>query len=225
MSSLILTLNSSIGRKFIMAITGFGLTLFVMTHMLGNMLILAGPEAYNSYGHKLTSMAIYPLISWGLVACAAAHAYMGMLLTKQNRDARGGQGYAVTAVAAGKATDPASKSMIFSGSIILVFLIIHLANFKYGAIYPVNYGGVEMRDLHRLVIEKFQSPIYVVGYILALMALWVHLTHGVASIFQSLGVNHPKYNCMISIFGKAYSIIVAAGFISQPLYVFFFHRG
>ncbi len=225
MSSLVLSINSSIGRKFIMALSGFGLAFFVMTHMLGNLLIFAGPETYNSYGHKITSNPLYPLIAWGLVACTAVHAFMGMLLSKQNQDARGGGSYAVTAVAAGKDVNPASKSMMFSGSILLVFFITHLFNFKYGAEYPVNYGGVEMRDLHRLIIEKFQSITYVVGYIISLIVLGVHLSHGVSSVFQSLGFNHPRYNFLVKSIGLGYAIVVAAGFISQPLYVYFFHRG
>jgi succinate dehydrogenase / fumarate reductase cytochrome b subunit len=225
MSSLISALNTSIGRKFVMAISGFGLAFFVMTHMIGNLLIFAGPEAYNSYGHKLTSLPVYPLIAWGLLLCAAVHAYMGMLLSKQNQDARGGDSYATAAQASGKATNPASKSMMFSGSILLVFFITHLFNFKYGAHYPVNYGGVEMRDLHRLVLEKFQSLPYVVGYIISLVVLGVHLSHGVSSVFQSLGLNHPRYNCLVKMLGLGYAVVVATGFISQPLYVYLFHRG
>jgi succinate dehydrogenase / fumarate reductase, cytochrome b subunit len=224
-SALVSYVNTTVGRKFIMALSGLGLAGFVMGHMAGNMLIFAGAEAYNTYGHTLTHSPIYPVIAVGLLACIVVHAFMGFLLQRQNMEARGGQGYAMPAEFAGKGTPVSSKTMIFSGTILFVFIWTHLMNFKWGTHYTITHSGVEMRDLHRLIIEKFQNLYYVVGYTVALIALAFHLKHGVNSLFQSLGFNHPRYTPLIKNIGILYAIVVAAGFISQPLYVYFFQRG
>lgn len=214
-------LKSSVGKKFIMGLSGLGLAVFVLGHMVGNMLIFVSPEAYNMYGHAITSNPVYPLIGWGLVALTLLHAFLGILLAKENNAAKG-SAYAVQASPA-KSTSVASKTMIFSGSLILVFMVLHLAAFKYGAHYEVTYGGVVVRDLHRLMIESFASPGFVAWYVIAVIILGVHLRHGVSSIFQSLGFNHPRYTPAIKIIGIAYAVAVAAGFASQPIYVYLVH--
>lgn len=117
-----------------------------------------------------------------------------------------------------KAPSFASRTMVYTGSIILVFAVYHILTFKYGAFYTATYDGVEMRDIHRLVIEVFQNPAYVLGYILCMMVLALHLSHGVSSMFQSWGFNHPKHTPCLEKFGYVYALIVAAGFIAQPLY-------
>ncbi len=225
MSALLCYLNSTVGRKYIMALTGLALSGFVFTHMAANMLIFVGARAYNGYGHALTTNPFFPLISGGLLACFLLHAAMGILLSKQNRAARGENAYAMSADDAGKATPVSSKTMIFSGSLVLFFLVTHLLSFKWGTFYSVTYGGVEMRDLHRLIIEKFQSPFYVYGYLICLVVLGFHLKHGFAALFQSLGLNHPRYTPIIKKTSIVYTLVVILGFISQPIYVYFFYRG
>ena len=111
--------------------------------------------------------------------------------------------------------------MAVHGSIVLFFIIYHLITFKWGPVYTIEYAGESMRDLHRLVIEVFSSPAYVAGYVVCLVLLGIHLSHGVSSIFQSLGLNHPKYTPTIKKVGWLYALVVAGGFISQPIYVFF----
>jgi succinate dehydrogenase / fumarate reductase cytochrome b subunit len=216
-------LKSSIFKKFVMGLTGLGLAAFVFVHMAGNLLIFVSAEAYNTYGHKIVSNPLYPLISWGLVAMMLAHAFMGILLSAENNKAKPSR-YAV-ASAASKDASVASKTMIFSGSILLVFIITHLVGFKYGNYYEVTYDGVVMRDLFRLILEVFQNPVAVVWYIVALIVLCVHLRHGVASCFQSLGFNHPRYTPWVQKIGILYAVVVAFGFISQPLYVYLIHKG
>jgi succinate dehydrogenase / fumarate reductase cytochrome b subunit len=216
-------LKSSIFKKFVMGLTGLGLAAFVFVHMAGNLLIFVSAEAYNTYGHKIVSNPLYPLISWGLVAMMLAHAFMGILLSAENNKAKSSR-YAV-APAASKDSSVASKTMIFSGSILLVFIITHLVGFKYGNYYEVTYHGVVMRDLFRLILEVFKNPVAVVWYIVALIVLCVHLRHGVASCFQSLGFNHPRYTPWVQKIGILYAVVVAFGFISQPLYVYLIHKG
>jgi succinate dehydrogenase / fumarate reductase, cytochrome b subunit len=220
---MLLYLKSSIAKKFVMGLSGMALAGFVLSHMLANLLIFEGGELLNKYGHTMTTNPLYPLIAWGLVGIFVLHGFMGILLAYENNAARRGS-YQSQASAA-KSSSVASRTMIFSGTLLLVFIPLHLAEFKYGEYYSVTYDGVTMRDLHRLVIEKFQHIGYVFWYVVAMLGLGVHLRHGFSSAFQSLGFNHPRHTPLIKIVGIVYAVIVAAGFISQPLYVYLIHKG
>ena len=204
-----------------MGLAGLVWTLFVAGHMAGNLLIFAGPEAFNKYGHAIVSnKALLYGTEIALVLSILVHVSLAIILTIQNKKAKP-QKYAV-APHVEKKGSLASKTMALHGSIILFFIIYHLITFKYGPVYYVEYDGVTMRDLFRLVTEVFSSPAYVAGYIVCLILLGLHLSHGAYSVFQSLGLNHPHYMPTIKKAGWAYAIIVAGGFISQPIYVFFF---
>lgn len=211
---------SAIGRKQLMAVTGLIWSLFVLSHVAANLLILFNAEAYNKYSHALTSNPLIYIAEAGLVLTILAHIVNGIKLTIQNKAARGPQKYAMTP-AGDKAPRFQSKWMIYHGTLLAVFLVYHLITFKFGTYYSITYNGVEMRDLHRLVLEVFQSPAYVVFYCLCLVGVGFHLSHGFYSSFASLGLYHPRYSPMLSKFGYLYGFIVAAGFIVQPLYVFF----
>lgn len=209
---------SSIGRKMVMGICGLVWTLFVFAHMAGNLLIFAGAETYNKYGHAITSNK--PLLFFAeavLILSLIVHVVLAIQLTRENRKAKPLK-YAVGA-SSQKTVSPASKTMIFHGVILLFFIISHLLTFKYGTVYTVTYDGVEMRDLHKLIVEVFQQPGFVVGYVFCLILLGAHLSHGTSSVFQSLGLNHPSYTPKIKAIGFLYAFVVTAGFIAQPIYV------
>ena len=138
-----------------------------------------------------------------------------------NRAAKN-QRYAVTA-SGKKKTTLASRTMAVQGSIILVFIILHLITFKYGVHYETTVNGTPMRDLARLMFEVFQQPGYVVWYLVALILLGFHLSHGVGSTFQSLGLMEGTYRNMWKKLSYAYATIVALGFIAQPVYIFLVH--
>jgi succinate dehydrogenase / fumarate reductase cytochrome b subunit len=212
-------LGSTIGRKYIMAISGLVWTLFVLTHMLGNLLLFVGADAYNFYAYKLTSNPLIYVAEAALVIFIGMHAATGIGLKMRNSRTKPTL-YAVTPKSAKGAT-LSSKSMIWSGSITLVFLILHLITFKFGAYYETTVDGILMRDIYKLVVECFSQPGYVVWYTVCLVLVGMHLYHGVASSFQTLGINHPKFNNAIKGFGWAYSIVVALGFLAVPFYVFF----
>lgn len=214
--------KSSIARKFVMGLTGLALCGFVFVHMSGNMLIFKSAEAYNMYGHGITGNPLYPLISWGLIGVVILHVLCAVSLTWENQRARD-VAYAMPTNNE-KAASLASRSMAATGSIIAVFLVLHLLGFKYGAYYEVTYGDHTVRDLHKLILEVFRNPVYVVWYVFALIPLGFHLSHGFSSAFQSLGFSHPKWSPLIKTLACIYAIVVAAGFMSQPLYVFFFAR-
>lgn len=212
--------TASIGKKYLMGITGLGLSLFVLTHMLGNVLLFVSAEAYNQYSHALISNKLIYVAELGLLALFIIHLGLGLRLTIENKLARG-QRFNLTTNGA-KSVSLASKTMIYHGVVLGVFTVHHLLTFKFGPHYDVNYGGVAMRDIHKLVLEVFQSPAYVAWYTFAMCALWIHLHHGFQSTFQSLGFNQPRYTPVIRKIGYAYAAIVALGFISQPLYVFLY---
>jgi len=216
--------TSSIGRKWVVALSGLGLAGFVLIHMAGNMLIFMGADAFNAYGHAITSNPLYKagIMSGGVLALAILHAFFTLWLVKDNKAARS-VGYAVSP-SGEKASSWASLTMSFSGTLILFFFVSHLATFKYGAVYSSTVNGVEMRDLHRLVLEVFHNPGFVAFYVLSLIALGLHLSHGVSSVFKTLGLSNPRYLRMAECLGYLYAAVVAVGFISQPLYVYFFHR-
>lgn len=212
-------LMSSIGRKQLMALTGLAWSLFVLTHMAANLLILFDAEAYNKYSHALISNPFIYVAEAGLVLMLLIHVVNGVMVTIGNRSARPLK-YAMTP-SGDKAPRFQSKWMAYHGTLLLVFLVWHLVTFKFGTPYTVTYDGVEMRDLHRLVLEVFQSPFYVGLYLACMVAVGFHLSHGFYSSFATLGLYHPRYSPMIDKFGYLYAVIVAAGFMSQPIYVFF----
>ena len=214
-------LCSTIGRKQLIGVTGLGLSFFVLTHMLGNMLILVGPEAYNKYSYALTSNELIYAAEAGLLAIFIGHLVFAIGLTLKNWGSRNTR-YAMLPNGA-KRTSWTQRSLWAQGLLILVFVILHLITFKFGTHYTVTYNGVEMRDLHKLVLEVFKDPIYVAWYIVALIVLGFHLSHGVGSSFQTLGIHHPRYQKCIKSFSIGYAVVVIAGFLSQPIYVYFLH--
>jgi succinate dehydrogenase / fumarate reductase cytochrome b subunit len=212
-------ISSSIGRKQLMGATGLIWSGFVLTHMLGNMLIFVGADAYNSYSHALVSNPLIYLAEAFLLLTILAHAVKGIQLTFENRSARQSK-YAMPTNGK-KAARFQSKFMIFHGSMVLVFIILHLITFKYGPHYTTTVGGVEMRDIYKLVIEVFHEPLYVAWYAVALIFVGLHLSHGFYSAFASLGLYHPRYTPILSKIGYVYAAVIAAGFLSQPIYVYF----
>lgn len=213
-------INTTVGKKYVMGLTGLVWVGFVLVHMLGNLLIFVSPEAYNSYGHALVTNKITFALEAMLVLALVSHIFLALSLTLENRAARGAQRYAKLPNGS-KGVSKASQFMAVHGSIILVFVISHLITFKWGNYYEVTYSsGVVMRDLHRLILEVFKQPGAVAWYVVALVFLGFHISHGFGSVFQSLGLKNDKFAGKINKISIIYSIIVAAGFLSQPIYVF-----
>lgn len=212
--------KSSVGQKYLMGFTGLIWMGFVFTHMAANMLILISADLYNSYAHALVSnkLILYPAEGL-LILALVAHVITAIRLTRQNNAARSVQ-YGGTP----KGSSWASRYMAVQGSAILAFIILHLITFKYGAHYETTVSGVVMRDLHRLVLEVFQNPAYVGWYVVCLLLLLFHLSHGASSIFQSFGILERKMQSNIKKLAWVYALVVVGGFLSQPAYVFFFHR-
>lgn len=212
---------TSVGKKYIMAASGIVWAGFVAAHMAGNLLMFVSADAYNKYGHMLVSGNIIYIVEAVLIAALLAHVLCAISLTLENRRARGSERYAM-APNGEKSLSPGSAFMAVHGSVILAFVVSHLITFKYGTYYETTVDGVVMRDLHRLLVEVFQQPLYVGWYVVSLVLLGFHLRHGMYSIFQSLGIKNKRFEPIAHKIGIIYGIIVALGFLTQPIYVFFF---
>ena len=215
-------LSSTLGRKLLMALTGLFLILFLVVHLIGNLQLLKNDngEAFNVYAKFMTSNPIIKTISYVNYACFIIHALWALFLTIGNRKARGSQRYAVT-----KNSSPwTSRNMGILGTLILIFLVIHLKGFWYemhwGGIPTVNYDGEEVKDLYATVATAYAQVWYVALYVFSMMVLAFHLWHGFVSSFQTLGLNHPKYNPLIAFVGKAFAIVVPALFALIPIWMF-----
>lgn len=208
--------STSVGKKQIVGLTGLGISLFTLTHMAGNLLLFVGPEAYNSYSYHLVTNPLLPVAEIGLVVMFLAHIFYTVQLTAANRAARGMGNYQRPSNPL-KGGSIAVRTAILSGLLLLAFVILHLITFKWGTYYSVTYGNVEMRDLYRLVSEKFHEPGYVAWYEFCLLLLGLHLSHGFSATFQSLGVSSVR-RCAVKKLGYAFAVIVAGGFIAQPLF-------
>jgi succinate dehydrogenase / fumarate reductase cytochrome b subunit len=216
--------KSSVGRKILTGITGLGLFLFVVEHLLGNLLALKkDPAPFNTYSHTLISLGwILIVAEIGLLAFFIIHIFNAISINVVSKKKARPVGYYKTA-SAGKPSHKtlSAITMAISGAILLIFIIIHLKTFKFGPEYTMVIDGVEMRDLHRLVVEVFQKPGYVLWYVVALVILGFHLSYGFWSAFQSLGINHPRLTPALSILGYVFAILIAGGFISIPIWIYF----
>lgn len=216
---------SSIGSKILIALTGLGLAVFLVGHLAGNLLFLAGPDAFNNYSHSLISNPFIYLIELGLLAVFFLHVAKTIAIVLANRAARPTP-YAVRKWA--KTKNPrsrksfASSTMIITGTITALFVVTHLATFKFGRYYEAPDG---IRDLYRLQLEVFSSPIYVGFYLLAMGIIFFHLWHGLSSAAQSLGVDHPQWTPRVLVAGKVLAAVVAGGFFIIPIYTFLLSRG
>lgn len=210
--------RSSIFKKQLMGITGLMLCGFLVMHLLGNLLIFVGAEAFNTYGHLLITNPLIIPAEIALASVFLAHIYMAMKLTIENKRARPEPYYYRTV--SGRGSTFASSTMPITGFITLVFLVLHIWHIKFGPVYTATYDGTEMRDLYRLLIEYFSNPLTVVWYVFAVVALGLHVSHGFWSAFQSIGFHHKRYTPLIQITSKAFALLITVGFASLPVYCY-----
>lgn len=212
--------RSSIGKKYLMGITGLIWAGFLLAHMLGNMLLFLGSEAYNNYSHKLITNPIILAAEVVLVVAVLIHIITAITLVLENKKAK--QKLPSMISGGAKSAPVASSTMAIHGLFILAFLILHLLGFKYGPYYETTLAdGAVVRDIFIVVVEAFKNPLYVGWYVLCLILLGLHLSHGVSSIFQSLGFLSYTNQETVKVIGIVFSVIVTFGFILQPIFVFF----
>jgi len=212
-------LSSSVVKKQVMGITGLMLCGFLVSHLITNSLMYVSGELFNTAAHALiTNPLIIPAeIILGLVFLS--HIGLAIKLTLENRSARP-EAYYMKRKPTGRGATFASSTMIYTGLIVLVFLILHILEVKFGPEYLVTYNGVEMRDLYKLLIEIYSNPIVVIWYVFAVCALGIHVSHGLWSAFQSIGFNHPRYTPLLQKIAKVYAVVIAVGFSALPIYCY-----
>ncbi len=222
MPSLKQALSSQVGRKIMTGLTGIGLMFFLIGHLAGNLSIFGTADAFNIYTKTLMDLGpLLYVIEAGLAFFFLYHTVLGVSIWLGRRKARP-EGYDTYKSKGGPSHQSlASRSMIISGSVIFIFLILHIIHFKFGADYSTMIDGEQARDLRRLVIEEFQKTWVVIGYVFVLLLAILHLSHGFWSAFTSLGMKHGETSKKIQAAAYAFSIILMLGFIFIPLYIYF----
>jgi succinate dehydrogenase / fumarate reductase cytochrome b subunit len=209
---LIRTASSSIGKKALMALTGLLLIGFLVVHLAGNLTFYMDGDgaAFDSYAETLESNPLLPLAEFGLLVLFVTHIVLALRVTKQNRDARKSR-YAVRATAGGSTAG--SRSMVITGIVLLVFLVVHIMDFR------LQNDGTE--SMAALVREELSAPLGAGLYAVAMLALGLHVSHAFKSAMQTLGCNHPKYTPLIEKASLGLGIVLGLGFLSFPLVIFF----
>ena len=220
--------RSSLGKKYVMAVTGGALFLFVIGHMLGNLQIFLGAEAINRYGHVLQST---PEILWpariGLLACVILHIVSAVKLSAENKAARP---VAYATSTAPVAASYASRTMLMSGLIIAAFIIYHLLHFT-AQVKAINFAGPDFtgqdfgtlhdaqgrHDIFKMMVLGFKNPFVSGFYILAMALLCLHLSHGVSAMFQSLGLKCACCPCLPKCLAKGAALVIFLGNSSIPM--------
>ena len=214
--------HSSIGKKIITGITGLGLSLFVLVHMLGNLVYLGDRQSYNQLGHRIEGLSFLLYgIELILLASVIFHIAIGISIRLNSMKSRPTAYHELKSAGQPSKQSLSSRSMAITGLILLSFLVWHLLSFKFGTYYETTVEGVVVRDLARLVTEKFQSPLYTFGYVGCIALLGLHLRHGIWSAWQSLGVLNSRTSSFVYRSSTAIAILIAIGFMTLPLTIYF----
>ncbi len=209
-------LSSSIGKKQLLGLTGVLLLGFLFTHLAGNFLFFLGPDKFNEYSHMLISSPLIIPAEIGLVALFLTHIILAIKLSAENTMARPSK-YALTE----PYSSFTSKNMIYTGILVGIFLVVHVATMKFGTNYPTEINGVVVRDLYKLMVETFHNKGFLAFYIVCMIVMGLHLNHGIMSAFQTMGLNHPRYNQLIRTGSAAIAWGLALGFILIALFASF----
>jgi len=239
MYSIITAFQNSVGRKILTGVTGLALTLFLIAHLSANLTLFTvdfanyNPDnAFNRYALFLHDLGwLLYIVEAGLLAIFAIHAYLGIAIYLRKRKARP-EAYEKYKTRGGPSKQGYSaRTMIITGSVLLLFTVMHLKTFKFGPgwnsepgyVTTITKDGntVEMRDLSILTAEVFQNEIYVIAYMSIMVLLGFHLRHGIWSALQSLGANNKKLTPLIYTVASAIGILIALGFFVLPLWLYF----
>jgi succinate dehydrogenase cytochrome b subunit len=220
---------SSIGKKILVALTGLVLFGFVVGHMIGNLLIFVGKDAINEYGHMLQTM-LHGGGVWiarlGLLVAVVIHIIATIQLTRENRAAR----KVAYGMHKAQVCSRSSRIMIWSGLTILAFIVYHLLHFTihagndYGT-YHTTLHGETVHDVYRMVIAGFSWAPAVIFYIIAMLLLTSHLSHGFSSLFQTLGISTDKSEPLFKKLGHLFAGLILIGNCSIPIAIYFFGYG
>lgn len=221
-------LFSSIGKKTVVAVTGIALVLFVIGHLLGNLTVFFGPDTINSYAMHLRDLGpLLWVIRLGLLTVVGLHIWFTMLVWKENQAARP-QKYAVSAP---MKTTIFARTMRLTGLIVLAFVAFHLAHFTLLIVHPEYAGfhteldGREVHDVYKMVVLGFRSPLVSGFYVLSLALLASHLSHGVGSLFQTLGLSNNTLRPLYETAARVLAWALFAGYAAIPISILVFGLG
>lgn len=204
--------------KLLIGVTGFALFVYLIVHIIGNLMVFFGPEVFNRYAFTLEGNPLIPIIEVGLLLIFLVHVYKTIRMFLANRTARP-VGYAKKKFAGRPSRKTvASATMIVSGLWLLVFIVVHVKAFRYGVEYEWPAGG---RDLYRLEMENFANPLVVGFYVVSMLVVGSHLWHGISSSVQSLGLEHPRWTPRVLVAGKVVAVLIAGGFVVIALWAHF----
>jgi succinate dehydrogenase / fumarate reductase cytochrome b subunit len=215
MTNLKNTLNSSLGKKYVMAATGLFLCIFLLEHLYGNLLLYKsdGGEAFNQYSHDLVHSILIRIVEVVLFASIILHVYQALKLTNENNSARKIK-YAVSKV--DETSNWFSRNMGLTGSLILFFIVVHLYTFfvPYRITHEVTNSALAVKT-------AFKSGVYSLFYVIAVGILGFHLNHGFQSAFQTLGFNNKNYMPLLKQIGTGFAVLITVGFASFPILFYF----
>lgn len=214
--------NSSVGTKLLIGLTGLALFAYLIVHLAGNALIFLGPEVFNEYAHMLISNPLVIPIEIGLLSIFLLHIYKTVRMWMNNQSARPVKYEKKELAGHTSRKSVASTTMIWSGIVTALFVLIHVRQFKFGTYYQVA-DKADIRDLARLEIEVFQQPLWVAFYVVGTLLVALHLRHGVSSAFQSLGLDHPLYTRRLTTWGIVAAIVIGGGLAFIPVWVYLTH--
>ena len=213
--------EKTLARKILVGVSGIFLLLFIIGHMLGNTTIFWGPAGLNSYAHHVQSLG--PLL-WLerliMLLLVSIHIYFGITLTLENRQSRSTKYVRRTY----QRSTIFSRTMIYSGLVILAFLLYHLAHFTLGLTHPDAYHVVDQagrHDVYTMVVAGLQGFFVGIIYVIGLAALFFHLSHGIQSLFQTMGWNTDRTLPAIVFWGRVAAVLISLGFLAVPVAVFF----
>jgi len=219
MSQLATILNSSIAKKYTMALTGLFLITFLLNHLYTNLLIFAGDGgvAYNEASHNMVTSVFIRIVEVVLFAAIILHVFQALSLTRDNSKARPIK-YAVSGVS--DTSDWFSRNMGLTGSLILFFLVVHLYNFFLPYRITGEVGDGAALTLSQSVVVALRNPIYAGLYLISVIFLGFHLNHGFQSAFQTLGFNDKKYTPVLKLAGTGLAVLFTVGYASFPILIF-----
>lgn len=214
--------SSSIGTKLLIGFTGLLLVAYMVLHVFGNVLIFLGRDTFNEYSHFLISNPLIVPIEIGLLLVFLLHIVKAITMWRQNQRARPVPYEKKERAGRTSRKGLASSTMIASGLLLLLFVIVHVKQFKFGTFY-LALGSDSVRDLYRTEIEVFRNPLWVAFYVIGTLLVGLHMSHGVSSAFQSLGLDHARYSRRLVTGGILLAVLVAGGLAIIPVWAFFNH--
>lgn len=220
--NLLKALKSQVGRKLLNGATGLALIVFLILHLAGNLTLFGPAEAFNRYTYQLESLDwILYTLEFFLALTFLLHAIVGISIWRERKRARSSR-YEVYQTKGSPAHNTwHARTKAISGMVLLLFLIVHLNDFKFGPVEMMMIDGTEVRDLKSLVIDTFQSPWYAFGYAGMMLFLAAHLAHGFWSALTSLSMQRKKFSDYFYIFSIVFAILLSLGFLFIPMYIFF----